>query len=79
MAILIIAEWENHATVNQIKTPAIINGTVLRKLKFTELIVTGSCELKESKKKKSHVSPRKITGNMNNINTELVLFFHIWL
>jgi hypothetical protein len=63
--------------VNHIITPIIIKGAVVRKLWFIWLIVLCSSELKEEKKKNSHASPKKITGNMNNINTELVLFFQI--
>lgn len=56
-----------------------IKGAVARKLWFTWLIITGSFELKDKKKKKSQVNPKKITGNINKINTELVLFLFIWL
>jgi hypothetical protein len=36
-----------------------------------------SSELRDKKKKNSHVRPIKITGNMASINIELVLFLHI--
>jgi hypothetical protein len=42
-------------------------------------MVRGSSILNDEKKKNSQVNPRKTTGNMASINTELVLFFHIWL
>jgi hypothetical protein len=65
--------------MNQMVTPSIINGSVIKKLWFTWLRVLCTSELKERKKKKSHVRTKKTMGNITNISTELVLFLHIWL
>jgi len=44
---------------------------------LTSLMVIGSSVVNDIEKKKSHVNPKKITGNMSKINIELELFFQI--
>ena len=56
-----------------------MNGTVIRKLWLIWLIVRCSSEPNDKKKKNSHVSTKKMTGNITNNSTELELFLHIWL
>jgi hypothetical protein len=85
VALLIIAECENHAMANQTSTPMVIQGTALMNFELiTGIRLNCSCSFikyldspSDVKKKKSHVSSKKTTGNSIRINTEFLLFFLI--
>jgi hypothetical protein len=76
---------ENHATVNQIITPIATHGIVCTKLLLTTGKILYCCCSREEewdpktfiKKKNSHVSPKKTTGNINRRSIEFVLFLLI--
>jgi hypothetical protein len=78
VALFIIEVCENHAIINQIITPIVIHGMVVRKLLLTSYRdIAESCFVIDVKKKKSHVRAKKTTGNITSNNTEFVLFFLI--